>query len=203
MRYGWDKNNLASMRRAISVEQFEAEVVAHRQLLFRLAMVQLQEPASAEDVVQETILAALLAREKFKRESSIRTWLISIMRYKVIDALRARSRYVGAQPAVAAEECDEGAFDRLFDANGCWKDAKDAWSDPHSAAEQTAFFRILEACLARLPERTSRAFMMREWLEMEPGEIQSLLNVTPTNLRALLYRARMQLRLCMDLNWER
>jgi hypothetical protein len=60
-----------------------------------------------------------------------------------------------------------------------------------------------EACLARLPERTSRAFMMREWLEMDPREIQSLLNVSQTNLRALLYLARMQLRLCLDLNWER
>jgi len=203
LRYGGDENNLAPMSDTLSVEQFEAEVVVHRQLLFKLAMVQLQDTASADDVVQEAILSALLGRANFKHRSSVKTWLISIMRYKVIDALRARQRYVHAPPAASDDECDEAVFDNLFDVSGCWKDAKDAWSDPQSNAERSAFFRILEACLTRLPERTSRAFMMREWLEMEPSEIQSLLNVTPTNLRALLYRARMQLRLCLDLNRER
>ena len=201
LRYAVGDNNLAPMTDTLSTEQFEAEVAVHRQLLFKLAMVQLQDTAAADDVVQETILAALLGRAKFRYQSSIKTWLISIMRYKVVDAIRLRHRYVLAPQAGGV---DDGAiFDTLFDSNGCWRDAKDAWSDPQSTAERVAFFKVLEACLTRLPERTSRAFMMREWLEMDPREIQSLLNVSPTNLRALLYRARMHLRLCLDLNWER
>jgi RNA polymerase sigma-70 factor (ECF subfamily) len=175
----------------------------HRQLLFKLAMVQLQDSAAADDVVQEAILAALLGRAKFRHQSSIKTWLISILRYKVVDALRARQRYVLAPTADDGSVDEDTIFATQFDSNGCWRDAKDAWSDPESAAERAAFFKVLEACLTRLPERTSRAFMMREWLEMDPREIQSLLNVSQTNLRALLYRARMQLRLCLDLNWER
>jgi RNA polymerase sigma-70 factor (ECF subfamily) len=201
LRYAVGDNNLAPMSDTLPVEQFEAEVAVHRQLLFKLAMVQLQDTAAADDVVQETILAALLGRAKFRYQSSIKTWLISIMRYKVVDAIRSRHRYVLAPTAGGVD--DDAIFDTLFDSNGCWRDAKDAWSDPESTAERSAFFKVLEACLTRLPERTSRAFMMREWLEMDPREIQSLLNVSPTNLRALLYRARMQLRLCLDLNWER
>lgn len=191
------------MKDALPVEHFEAEIAVHRPLLFKLALVQLQNAAAADDVVQETLLAALVGRESFRRRSSIKTWLISIMRHKILDALRSQQRYVLAPKAKSDDEYDVAVFDALFDTNGCWTDAKDAWADPQSSAERSAFFSVLEACLTRLPERTSRAFMMREWLGMEPAEIQSLLNVSPSNLRILLYRARMQLRLCMDMNWGR
>ena len=69
--------------------------------------------------------------------------------------------------------------------------------------ERNAFFRVLEACLTRLPPRTARAFLMREWLELAPEEVSTELKVSAGNLRVLLYRARMQLRLCLDLGWER
>lgn len=203
MRYAWDDNIFARMDDTLAAEQFAAEVAVHRQLLFKLAMVQLQDAASADDVVQETILAALLGRAGFRQQASLKTWLISILRFKVLDTLRSRRRYVLAPASEAGDDYDVAVFDALFDGSGCWIDSKDAWADPQSTAERSAFFNVLEACLARLPERTSRAFMMREWLEMEPNEIQSLLNVSPSNLRILLYRARMQLRLCMDMNWNR
>ena len=188
---------------ALSLAQLEAEIAVHRPLLFKLAMVQLQNAAAADDVVQETLLAALVGRGNFRGQSHIKTWLISIMRHKVLDAIRSQRRYVLAPTTHSDDEFDAAIFDALFDTNGCWMDAKDAWTDPASSAEQSAFLKVLEACLTRLPERTSRAFMMREWLGMETSEIQSLLNVSPSNLRILLYRARMQLRLCMDLNWGR
>ena len=184
-------------------QQFETEVAAHRRFLFKLAMVQLQDAAAAEDVVQETILAALIGRAKFKHRSSIKTWLIAIMRHKVLDAIKSRRRYVLAPQALGNDEYDVAVFDSLFDTNGCWGHAKDAWTNPQSAAEQAAFLKVLDDCLTRLPQRTSRAFLMREWMDMQPSEIQSLLNVSPENLRVLLYRARMKLRLCLDLNWER
>lgn len=188
---------------ALPLEQFEEEIAVHRPLLFKLAMVQLQNAAAADDVVQETLLAALIGRGSFRRQSQIKTWLISIMRHKVLDAIRSQRRYVLAPTTARDDELDVAIFDALFDTNGCWKDTKDVWTDPESSAEQSAFLKVLEACLTRLPERTSRAFMMREWLGMETSEIQSLLNVSPSNLRILLYRARMQLRLCLDLNWGR
>lgn len=189
---------------ALPLDQLEEEIAVHRPLLFKLAMVQLQNAAAADDVVQETLLAALIGRGTFRRQSHVKTWLISIMRHKVLDAIRSQRRYVLAPTTTPSDdECNVAVFDALFDTNGCWMDAKDAWTDPASSAEQSAFLKVLEACLTRLPERTSRAFMMREWLGMETSEIQSLLNVSPSNLRILLYRARMQLRLCMDLNWGR
>ena len=113
LRYAAGDNNLAPMTDTLSTEQFEAEVAVHRQLLFKLAMVQLQDTAAADDVVQETILAALLGRAKFRYQSSIKTWLISIMRYKVVDAIRLRHRYVLAPQAGGVD--DDAIFESLFD----------------------------------------------------------------------------------------
>lgn len=185
---------------------FASAVAAHRPFLLRLAMLQLGDLASAEDAVQETLLAALAGEDKFQHRASLKTWLLSILRYKILDSIRARSRsraFAAPASIVDTDEFNIEAFDELFDATGCWVEQKDVWSDPQTVAERSAFFRVLEACLTHLPERTSRAFLMREWLDCETGEICTVLSVTPGNLRILLYRARMQLRHCLDVNWER
>jgi RNA polymerase sigma-70 factor (ECF subfamily) len=177
-----------------------------RPTLYRLALLQLRDPSAADDVVQETLPAAVEGGRSFEGRSSLKTWLISILRYKVLDAIRAqaKARRVDAgssRPPV--DELDETEFDGLFDERGCWAESKDIWSDPHAAMESQAFLRVLEACMERLPPRTSRAFLMREWLELDPDEICGELALTPGNLRVVLWRARMQLRHCLDLTWDR
>ncbi len=191
------------MDQSLATHSFGDAVAAFRPFLLRLALLQLQDKALAEDVVQETLLAALAGEARFERRASLKTWLLSILKHKILDAIRARNRVLPLTPSGSAgeDEYDLTPFDALFDAQGYWAEPKDTWSDPETVAERTAFFNVLEACLTRLPERTSRAFLMREWLENEPDEICSLLQVTPGNLRILLYRARMQLRVCLDANW--
>ncbi len=181
------------------------EAAKLRPALFRLALLQLRDPAAADDAVQEAILAAIEGASQFEGRSSVKTWLFSILRYKVLDALRAQSRLKRAavDRRDADDELDVSSFDALFDENGCWAEPKDAWADPHAAAETQAFLKVLEACLTRLPARTSRAFLMREWLDIEPRDICVELDLSPGNLRVLLWRARMQLRHCLDLNWDR
>ena len=185
--------------------EFGDAVAGFRPFLFRLAILQLQDRAAAEDAVQETVLAALIGQERFEGRASLKTWLLSILKHKTLDAIRARSRMRPASTLNTSgdDDCDVQPFENLFDASGCWAEPKDAWTDPETVAERTAFFQVLDACLTRLPDRTSRAFLMREWLEAEPEEICRQLGVTPGNLRAILYRARMQLRVCLDLKWER
>lgn len=189
---------------SLGEKSFGSAVAAFRPFLLRLAMLQLQDKAAAEDVVQETLLAALAGEAGFQRRASLKTWMISILKHKILDAIRARRRVMPLAPIGPNEEdeYDLTPFDSLFDASGFWARPQDAWSDPATVAERTDFIRVLEACLTHLPERTSRAFLMREWLENEPSEICSVLQVTPGNLRILLYRARMQLRVCLDMNWE-
>lgn len=207
MRYApWSENLSTGVAVALMAADFAGAVAEHRPFLLRLALLQLGDMASAEDAVQETLLAALAGEAKFQHRASLKTWLLSILRYKILDTIRtrSRSRALTAQlPQHDEDDCNIEAFDVMFDANGCWIESKDVWSDPQTVAERNAFFKVLEACLTRLPERISRAFLMREWLEAETGEICALLEVTPGNLRIMLFRARMQLRLCLDVNWER
>lgn len=119
----------------------------------------------------------------------------------VIDSLRARAKYVPTPGA--DDEQNISVFDHLFDGQNCWARPKDVWCDPEAVAERMSFFRVLEACLDRLPPRTSRAFLMREWLDLAPEEIAAELKISAGNLRVLLYRGRMQLRLCLDVGWNR
>ena len=185
--------------------EFGDAIATFRPFLLRLALLQLQDKAIAEDVVQDTLLAAFEGQARFEGRASLKTWLLSILRHKTLDALRDRKRMrpMAVVAAAGDDEYDLEPFDALFNANNCWAESKDAWTDPETVAERTAFFQVLDACLTRLPPRTSRAFLMREWLEADPDEICRRLSLTPGNLRILLYRARMQLRVCLDLNWER
>lgn len=189
------------------VETIAEAAARFRPMLYRLALIQLKNPAAAEDATQEALLAALEKASTFEGRASLQTWLFSILRFKVLDIMREQTRSRKFAAAFAQpdthDEYETGVFDVLFNGRGQWIEAKDVWTDPHTVAERNAFFSVLEACMDRLPERTSRAFLMREWLELEPDAICRELGISSGNLRILLYRARMQLRVCLDVHWER
>jgi RNA polymerase sigma-70 factor, ECF subfamily len=179
---------------------FAAELDTHRRYLLRVARLQLRDADLAEDVVQETLVAALSAQSGFTGKSSVKTWLTGILKHKIVDAIRQKQR----QPvfeASFAEETDLDEFDPLFKDNGAW-DAKPAdWGDPENALSRRQFFDMLELCLEKLPPNTARVFMMREVMELESDEICKELTITANNLWVILYRARMALRQCLEQNW--
>lgn len=179
------------------------EIARYRPTLYRLALLQIRDKAAADDATQETLLAALEGIGRFRGEASVKTWLFAILRHKVVDVLRQRGRFVPPPSEDLNAELDITGFDTLFDAEDCWAAPKNVWANPETVVERKAFFKVLEACLTRLPARTARAFLMREWLDFAPEEISSELDVSPGNLRVLLYRARMQLRTCLDVGWNR
>ncbi|MEQ8823926.1 MAG: sigma-70 family RNA polymerase sigma factor [Filomicrobium sp.] len=180
------------------------EIASLRPILFRLALLQLRDKHAAEDATQDALVAALEGQAKFHERASLKTWLLSILRFKIVDQLRKKKR-IGPpiDPHVLEQELDLAPFEQLFDETGCWATPKDAWSDPHETTERNEFFRVLEACLTKLPTNTSRVFLMREWLELTTDEVCDEVGVKPGNLRVMLYRARMQLRFCLDENWMR
>ena len=75
------------------------------------------------------------------------------------------------------------------------------WGDPVAACNQRQFFVVLEACVDQLPNKLGRAFLMREWLELDADEICKELGITPTNMWVMLHRARMRLRECLQASW--
>jgi RNA polymerase sigma-70 factor (ECF subfamily) len=188
---------------AVAALLLTKEIARYRPALYRLALLQLRDKAAADDATQETMLAALEGIERFRGEASVKTWLFAILRHKVVDVLRVRGRYAPPPDEDKSAELDVTGFDTLFHADDCWAAPKDIWADPETVVERKAFLKVLDACLTRLPPRTARAFLMREWLEFAPEEVSAELDVSAGNLRVLLYRARMQLRLCLDAGWGR
>ncbi len=185
---------------AMDADPLAAEFDTHRRYLLRVAQLQLRDTDLAEDVVQETLVAALVARDGFSRRSSVKTWLTGILKHKIVDAIRQKQR----QPIILAtfeDETDLDDFDPLFKDNGAWEAPPADWGDPENALSRREFMDIMELCLDRLPPNTARVFMMREIMELETDEICKELTITANNLWVILYRARMALRHCLDQNW--
>jgi RNA polymerase sigma-70 factor (ECF subfamily) len=178
-----------------------SELQAHRGYLLRVARLQLRDEALAEDVVQETMLAALSG--SFSGKSSLKTWLTGILKHKIVDAIRRKQR----EPVAAAEfanldaELDIEDFDALFGRGGAWDAPPADWGDPEQALERQEFLAVVDLCLAKLPPNTARVFMMREVMELDADEICKELAITANNLWVILYRARMALRQCLEQNW--
>ncbi|HEX6137508.1 MAG TPA: sigma-70 family RNA polymerase sigma factor [Casimicrobiaceae bacterium] len=184
----------------MDVTLFTAEIDTHRRYLLRVAQLQLRDPDLAEDVVQETLVAALSARDGFTGRSSLKTWLTGILKHKIVDAIRQKQR----QPIVAAtfeEETDLEEFDPMFKDNGGWVAPPSDWGDPENALARQEFMDVMQLCLDKLPPNTARVFMMREVMELESDEICKELTITANNLWVILYRARMALRHCLEQNW--
>lgn len=175
------------------------ELEAQRGYLLRVARLQLRDMALAEDVVQDTLAAALTAQARFSGKSSVKTWLTGILKHKIVDAIRKRQREPVAASALD-DEADLEDFEGLFRDNGTWQAPPADWGDPEEALDRRQFFDILETCLDKLPPKTARVFVMREVMELESDEICKELAITANNLWVILYRARMSLRECLELN---
>ncbi len=179
------------------MNDFRSQVEAQRPYLLRYASLQLRDRQAAEDAVQDTLLAALAGEAGFAGRSNLRTWLTGILKHKIVDAIRRSAREATLLPPTP----DTAEFDALFDESGHWSAMPADWGDPDATLGEKQFFAALEECLARLPAKTAEAFMLREHMGFETGEICKELGVTPTHCWVLLYRARIALRECLETNW--
>ena len=177
----------------------ESDLAALHRPLLRFAQLQLRNNSMAEDVVSETLLAILEKPDNFEGRSSLRTYATGILKFKVIDVLRRRGREVHIEPL--PEQSIDDALDTLFEADGHWHNEPAPWRLPERALEQSQFFEALQVCVDRLPPKMGRVFMMREWLEQETDDICQELGITSNHCGVMLFRARMQLRECLDRNW--
>lgn len=183
-----------------TVSNFEAQLVDHRDYLLRFARLQLRNDDWAEDAVSETLLAALSSQQSFGNRSQLKTWLVGILKHKVIDLIRSNARLVALPDTQSDEEGDE--LDRLsFKTDGHFTESPNDWGNPDQVLQQQQFFEVLEACMDRLPPALGRLFLMREWLELSSLEVCKELSITPTNLYVQLHRARLRLQECLNIHW--
>ena len=166
--------------------------------LYRFALARIKDQAVAEDLVQETFLAALQGRKSFNGQSAVKTWLSAILKHKIVDYLRKKNR----EKAIDDIDTVTQTVEKFFHNNGSWKIPPSEWDDnPSKIYEQHEFMDTLFKCLSELPGRLSKVFMLREMEGLSNKEICNALQVSSTNSWVMLYRARAYLRRCLETFW--
>lgn len=184
----------------MSATEFEQQLAAQRGYLLRFARLQLRNETWAEDAVSEAMLAALARPQAFEGRSQLKTWLVGILKHKIIDSMRLRAREVVLDSG--SEDDNAEPLDHMaFKGDGHFAQAPSDWGNPEKDLGSRQFMAVLEACTQKLPAAQGRLFLMREWLELSSEEICQELGLTPTNLYVQLHRARLRLRECLELNW--
>ncbi|HVA54572.1 MAG TPA: sigma-70 family RNA polymerase sigma factor [Gammaproteobacteria bacterium] len=182
------KNTTAVHQSAPDARQWVPE---HGDMLYRFALMRVRDASVAEDLVQETFLAALKGRQDFHGGSSERTWLVGILKHKIVDHFRQAVR------EVPTDDID-AEVDAYFNDRGEWAVPPSVLDNPTKNMEQEDLRGRLAECLEGLPERQSRAFVLTQVDGLAAGETCKLLGITSTNLWVMLHRARLRLRHCLE-----
>ncbi len=157
--------------------------------MYRFAVARTGDTHQAEDLVQETLLAAIRAHSDFDGRSSIRTWLVGILRRKIADHFRKTGRSLNI-----TERPNPGN-----DLSGLLAPQL-ATSDFRSAAERTEFREALRNCLALMPENLAEP-LIRRLAGDSLDDIAVAQEITKNNLTVRLFRARLSLRKCLETAW--
>jgi RNA polymerase sigma-70 factor (ECF subfamily) len=166
--------------------------------LFRYAMLRLRDRSAAEDLVQDTFLAALKNRDSFSGGSSEATWLVGILKHKISDHFRRQAREAPLEDGDVRGRPESSAFD----GSGHWNSGPTDWGgNPADLYREKKFLDQFTKCLSGLSPNQANAFTLREIEGADTVEICKVLNVTETNLWVILHRARMLLRRCLETHW--
>ncbi len=198
------ENPAAPTETAVKAAQARLDLNAcveeHGDYLFRYTLRHFNNHDIAEDLVQETFLAAVRSAHAFAGESSARTWLTAILRNKIFDRIRERTR----EKQVPLEGVGGEDLSKFFDEQEHWRadTGPRRWGvDPETALGDRQFARIMDDCLQKLPERSKSIFILREMDGLSRDEIAAAIGVTANNIGVMLHRARLLLRDCIQLHW--
>jgi len=171
--------------------------------LYNWALNKTSDSAVAEDIVQDTFIAAYTGLEKFRAESNPKTWLLSILKNKIIDYHRKNFKEMTLSESDIANEQGSDFMDNFFNKNGEWKQEAmpHEWGDDINLLDNPSFIEILQFCLSELPRLWGSALRLK-YLENSPGQkICQDLDISPTNFWQILHRSKLQLRACLNNNW--
>lgn len=173
-------------------------------ILYRYSFRYVKDKQTAEDLVSETLLAGLKGQSRFAGQSTEQTWLIGILNNKIMDYFRKSKREIRFDETdIISGQADED-FNQSGNDIGAWKPNRrpaDWMVDTADPVELKEFWLYLGNCIEELDIRLSMVFVLRELEEMDSKNICNVLSISHTNLRVMLYRARKQLRLCLEKNW--
>lgn len=169
-------------------------------ILFNYAISRVFSSEISEDLVQETFLSALKTYTNFRGESTEKTWLIAILKRKIIDHFRRKSR----KKEHNVDFQEPSNFEKDGKEKGHWLRAKapKSWNcNADTIIENEEFLRTFQQCLSRLPQKWSHCFTLKNMEEMEAEEICKELEISSSNYWVILHRARLRLRECLEHSW--
>ena len=164
--------------------------------LFNYTITRINDRDLAQDIVQDTFLAGLKSMKNFKGEASERTWLISILKRKIIDHYRKINSNKGKAEVRITYNDDESEGDWLEErvADPFDKTAEDLMQNRELG---DAIFE----CLSKLPEKQAQVFRMKTIEGYETEDICKELNINASNLWVIIHRARTAMASCLEENW--
>ncbi|MEO7297936.1 MAG: sigma-70 family RNA polymerase sigma factor [Verrucomicrobiota bacterium] len=171
--------------------------------LFRFALVRVRDRSSAEDLVQDTFVAALAAREQFHGDSSEKNWLLGVLKNKIADYFRKRAR----ESSMTNLEFLKEEQTELLHENGphkkCWihRLGPKKWAAAETSLDREEFWGALDECCEKMPQNVAQVYVMREIDDYSTEEICEKLAISSNNLWVMLHRARMSLRRCLEIHW--
>lgn len=165
--------------------------------LFNYTVVRVDDREIAQDLVQETFFAGLKSMKNFKGEASERTWLISILKRKIIDHYRKINSNKG-KAEVRVNYTNDG------ESEGDWLEERVA--DPfdqnaENKIENTELGIAIHDCMAKLPEKQAHIFNMKTIQGFDTEAICNEFNITASNLWVIIHRARTAMAECLKKNW--
>lgn len=168
-------------------------------MLYRYALLRVRSQDTAEDLVQDTLLAGLQGFQNFTGQSTVQTWLVGILKHKIIDYFRKNRHETSS---LSESDMGDDLLAYQFDEEGNWQVSLVEWSTPDQALDNEQFWRVFNDCLSRLPKKMADLFVLRTLENLSSEECCKVLELNSTNqLWVTLSRTRMKLRQCLDTRW--
>jgi RNA polymerase sigma-70 factor, ECF subfamily len=181
-----------AMNPSIDDPAWPNQLEAFRPYLMRFARARINDFHLAEDLVQETLLAALAGRAAFNGRSSLRTWLTSILKYKVIDVYRRNAAESPLIPPTCAEEDETALTDQVLH-EAAAAESRDGFTDPARQIERQQQAANLMSAVRNLPPQQRDAFVLVHMHGYSGAEAASRVGVSHANLWVILHRTRKHL----------
>jgi RNA polymerase sigma-70 factor (ECF subfamily) len=194
-------HGLPSQSAGASPAPVERWLAEHGDVLWRFVLGRTQSRDVAEEVVQETVLAAMQGYGSFAGDSSERTWLLAIAAHKIADHFRAARRRAPGADALSVPDVhdDQADFQAMFTPQGMWAKPPRAWGlGVSSTTENAEMLVALRRCIEALPPSQAEAVWLRDLLNIPGAEVCKAMGISPTNLWSRMHRARAALRLCVE-----
>jgi RNA polymerase sigma-70 factor (TIGR02943 family) len=164
--------------------------------LYAYALMRVNHKDTAEDLVQETLLAGLESLDRFSNQSSEKTWLVAILKHKILDYWRKKYRHKDIF------ETANSVLDGVFTQDGQWAVLPGQWGEDASAQlEDEEFLNTLQKCLLGLPEQQRCVFESRLMDDAPTEELCMAFSLSVGNLGVLIHRARHAVRGCLEKKW--